>query len=119
MRVAVHHIVISSRRKTSYRHTHLLARATNTFKVTIIRIELKIGTNVGNTIIKKCKKSPSIPHLQKKLFKVKDRKNWFFAFFSQTVSFIIKIDQTKIVDHAILYKKCSYIFFVSITISEI
>jgi hypothetical protein len=42
-----------------------------------------------------------------------------FAFFSQTVSFIIKIDHTKIVEHAILHKKCSYIFFLRITISEI
>jgi hypothetical protein len=42
-----------------------------------------------------------------------------FAFFSQTVSFIIKIDHTKIVEHAILYKKCFYTFFLRITISEI
>ena len=54
----------------------------------------------------KCQKSPSILLLQTILSKVKGQKFRFFPFFSETVSFIVKIGQTKIVDHTILYKNC-------------
>lgn len=52
----------------------------------------------------KCEKSPSIPLVQKKLFKVKVRENGCFAVFSQTLSFITRIHPTKIVDDLIIYK---------------
>lgn len=48
------------------------------------------------------RKIPIDPAFAKNSLRVKVRNHEFFAFFSPTVSFIIKIGWTKIVDHAIL-----------------
>ena len=63
--------------------------------------------------------SPSFPCKEKNSFKVKGQKNEFFAIFSKTVSFIIKVPQRKIVDHKIIHKKCINTFFLRASVSEI
>lgn len=74
-------------------------------------VNLDLGTReVVESMIKKIEISPSFPCMEKKEF---------FAIFSETVSFIIKILEKKIVDHKLIYKKCIYTFFLRATVFEI
>jgi hypothetical protein len=67
-----------------------IAGLKNRGKVTIIRIELKIGTNVGNTIIKEMSKVPIAPISAKKVIQGKMSGKWVFRIFQPNGKFYQK-----------------------------
>lgn len=62
-----------------------------------------------------CNEILKSPH---RSFQGQSSQKWVFWFFQRNGYFMIKISQTKIIDHAIIYKNCPHTFFRTETISE-